>query len=175
MTDPMQRAIQRVLQGEPTKRVARELGLPPSSVRYFAKRRRAQIEAQEEVAREQTGTHSTGQIEGTPKTVNPVGWLEDARKIQAWLMKDIARQLYGKDVRLRDLVVTFGIITDKIHQADAMALEGFREGVGVAATAQATVIIKVQEGNEVMTLEEFVGRPPSLAAGSAESVGPEHA
>ena len=129
------------------------------------------------MAREQTvptRSGSTGQIEGIPKTVNPVGWLEDARKIQAWLMKDIARQLYGKDVRLRDLVVTFGIITDKIHQADAMALEGFREGVGVAATAQATVVIMVQEGGKTVTLEEFVGRPPSLAAGSAESVGPEH-
>ena len=165
MTDPMQQAIQRVLQGEPTKRVARELGVPESSVRYHMKRLKPPVDipkAQIAVAR--------AQIEAQIKPLGPRAWVEDAKVIQAFLVKTIAKAVQGQNIRLRDLVLTFAIITDKIREAETVLP---KDGAQAVAAAQATVVIKVQEGGKTMTLEEFVGRPPSLAAGSAESLSRE--
>lgn len=154
-TEPMQEAVQRALRGEPVYRVAKDMGLPESSVRWnVGKARKASLPPAP------PESQIASQIASQLKTAGPYRWVEDARVIRDWLLKAIALRLQEGKVPLRDLVVTFGVISDKVHQA-----EGLLSTVqGSQVTAEARVVIYVQEGGKVMPLEEFVGDPPALPA-----------
>ena len=172
MGDPMQEAVRRVLAGEGIRPVARDLGLPWSSVRYNVLKVKPRIVTSIPPVGPSVQTivqPVQGQVQ--IKTFDPLAWLVDARIIQGWLVKEVARRLQKEGVDLKVLLVALGILSDKIHQAEVLLPPP--PGVGPQAVAEARVIIMVQEGGRVMPLEEFVGRPPSLAAGSAESLSRE--
>lgn len=164
MAEPMREAMRRALQGEPVKRVARELGLPESTVRWNLKklRRPAMLEGAQipKVGTEPGGAKA--QQAAQAKTLDPNLWLDGARVIRQWLVQEISLRLQKEPQRLHELLVAFGILSDKIHAA-----EGLLSSVnspGAVAAAEARVVIMVQEGGRVVPLEEFVGDPPKALA-----------